>query len=80
MKFYITKRTLKSAKQFRKDFRNVKYHGFKHLSWIKSINIEDMDEDNKIVSVNYKFGMKFIYEMHKITVMYLLKDCGFEMS
>ena len=78
-KFYLTKKRLDSAKQYRKDFENIKYHGFKHLYWIKSIKVEldDDEEESNLVYINYKFGMKFVYEMSTLQVKYLLKDCGF---
>ena len=78
-KFYLTKARLDSAKQYRKDFQNTKYHGFRHLYWIKSIRVQldNDDEESNLVYINYKFGIKCIYEMLTLQVKFLLKDCGF---
>jgi hypothetical protein len=72
--YSITRERLNSAKQYRKAYRHNVLHGFHHLSWIKTIKI---DLYNELATIYWVFGIKTIYSMDRVTIYYLLRDCGF---
>ena len=78
MKYWVTNKTLKIGKSQRVQFQNWKYHGFRYLWWIKSIRVEDTENepDNNLVTINFKYGLKVVYSMSKINTENLLADCG----
>jgi hypothetical protein len=72
--YRITKAKLDSAKKYREDFKNVNFHKFHRLYWIKKIK-SDLVTNNIIVY--WKFGMKSEYNFDNLVLYYLLRDCGF---
>lgn len=76
MKYYIKTNRLEVVSD-----HLTQYHGFKYLSWIKSIKIiEQCMPSNPClhdVFINYKFGIKIQYLMDSFQIYCLLRGCGF---
>jgi hypothetical protein len=77
MKYYISKARLNTVSD-----HLTQYHGFKRLSWIKSINVImfpclKRNPCMHDVFINYKFGIKTQYIMDSFQIYCLLRGCGY---
>lgn len=72
--YRITRDKLNSGRQYRQTYKHYRVHGFRHLYWIKKIKFEF---DNELAHVYWVFGLKSTYSINRVTMYYILRDCGF---